>query len=71
MRARARGGVVHVKDILTRKSDEDELHAKKDDEDKKPLSAHQIEALQILADYVAVGRQLLADNRAATPEQPN
>jgi carboxyl-terminal processing protease len=69
--ARARGGVVHVKDILTRDNEEDELHAKEDDTEEEPLSVHQLEALQILADYVAVGRQLLADNRAGGAKHAN
>jgi carboxyl-terminal processing protease len=71
--ARARGGVVHVKDILTRDGDDDQAElAKNDDEaELEPLTAHQTEALQILADYVSVGRQLLADNRLPGAEPPN
>ena len=68
--ARSRGGIVHVKDILSRDDDE-ELHAKDDDSDEEALSPHQLEALQILADYVAVGRQLLADNRPVHVKQTN
>jgi len=68
--ARSRGGIVHVKDILSRDDDE-ELHAKDDDSDEEALSPHQLEALQILADYVAVGRQLLADNRPVDAKQTN
>ena len=69
---RERGGVVHVKDILTRKADD--THADlgdSDDEEEEALSSHQTEALHILADYVVVGRRLLADNRLPGAEQPN
>ena len=72
---RSRGGVVHVSDILERSEDEEEeedLAANEEDEDAlEPLSAHQTEALHILADYVAVGRQRLADNRLPGADAPN
>jgi len=71
---RQRGGVVHVKDILTRDSDDEaseQANTDAQDEDEQPLTSHQTEGLYILADYVAVGRQLLADNRRPEAEQPN
>ncbi|MEE2665869.1 MAG: S41 family peptidase [Myxococcota bacterium] len=71
---RERGGVVHVKDILTRDADDaasEQASADAEDDDEQPLTSHQTEGLYILADYVAVGRQLLADNRRPEAEQPN
>jgi carboxyl-terminal processing protease len=58
--ARERSGVVLVRDILTRpkKTEEDA----NDDETKDELTLHQKEALRILADYVSLGRQQLAEN---------
>jgi carboxyl-terminal processing protease len=72
--ARARGGVIHVRDILAREDTEaEETIASKEaaEGEEEPLSPHQIEGLHILADYVAVGRHLLADNRLPGADPPN
>ncbi|MEZ4215429.1 MAG: S41 family peptidase [Myxococcota bacterium] len=70
--ARARGGIVAVRDILSRSMPtEDATPEEPEDGEEHELTAHQHEALEILADYVTLGGHALADNRLSSANAPN
>ena len=67
----ARRAVIILRGGLEANDDDEVANDGKNEAGEEPLSAHQTEALRILADYVVVGRQLLADNRQPGSEAPN